>query len=170
MFEALNLQLNRELYSGYLYLSMSAFFASKGLPGFANWMRVQALEELTHAMKFFDYITKAGGEVKLQAIEAPPANWPSTQKVFEATLEHEQRVTSSINDLVGLAIAEKDYATNNFLQWFVAEQMEEEENARSILDRLGLTGEERGPLFFLDQELGKRVFQATTQTKEGANG
>lgn len=165
MFEELNLQLNRELYSGYLYLSMCAYFNEKGMPGFANWMRVQAQEELTHAMKFFDYITKSGGRVKLQAIETPPADWPSVQGVFEATLAHEQKVTSYINGLVDLALQEKDHATNNFLQWFVSEQVEEEESARVILDRLKLAGEDKGSLFMLDQELAKRVFVMPVQDK-----
>jgi len=163
MLEDLNLQLNRELYSGYLYLSMSAYFSSKGMPGFANWMRVQAQEELTHAMKFFDYILKSGGSVKVLPIDAPPTDWANPLEVFQETLRHEQKVTSHINNLMDLAISQKDHATGNFLQWFISEQVEEEENARNILDRLSLAGEERGLLFILDQELGKRVFVAPTQ-------
>jgi len=168
MIEELNLQLNRELYSSYLYLSMSVYFSGKGLAGFANWMRVQAQEELTHAMKFFDYILKTGASVRLLPIEAPPSEWTNPLAVFQETLRHEQKVTSYINNLMDLAIGEKDYATVNFLQWFVSEQVEEEENARNILDRLSLAGEDRGLLFILDQELGKRVFVAQNQdNKEG---
>ncbi len=163
--DQLNVQLNRELYSGYLYLSMCAYFNEKGLPGFANWMRVQAQEELTHAMKFFDYITKSGGRVKLATIQVPPLEWQSVEEVFRETLAHEQKVTSYINQLVDLAIQEKDHATNNFLQWFVSEQVEEEENARNILDRLRLVGEDKGSLFMLDRELAQRVFVSPAQER-----
>ncbi|MFN3534103.1 MAG: ferritin [Desulfatiglandales bacterium] len=163
--DQLNVQLNRELYSGYLYLSMCAYFNEKGLPGFAHWMRVQAQEELTHAMKFFDYITKSGGRVKLATIQVPPLEWQSVEEVFRETLAHEQKVTSYINQLVDLAIQEKDHATNNFLQWFVSEQVEEEENGRNILDRLRLVGEDKGSLFMLDRELAQRVFVPPAQER-----
>lgn len=163
MFDELNLQLNREFYSGYLYLSMCSYFHDKGLPGFANWMRVQAQEELTHAMKFYDYITKTGGKVMLETINKPPLEWGSVIEVFEATLEHEKKVSSHIHQLVDLAIQERDHGTNNFLQWFVSEQLEEEENARNILERLRYAGEDKGFLFLLDQELAKRVFVPATQ-------
>ncbi len=166
MSQELNKQLNRELYSGYLYLGMSAYFSSQGLPGFANWMRVQAQEELTHAMRFYDYLTKKGARVELEDIQAPRQDWQGVQQVLEATLQHEKKVTAFINDLVDLAIQEKDHATNNFLQWFVSEQVEEEESATTILDRLRLLGQERSSLFLLDQELGKRVFTPPAPSKD----
>ena len=118
---ALNAQLNAEVYSGYLYLSMAAYFEDIDLAGFANWMRVQAAEELEHGMKFYDYIIRRGASVTLTAIEAPQTEWESPLAAFEHVLSHEQMVTGLINDLVDLAIEEKDHATNNFLQWFVEE-------------------------------------------------
>lgn len=156
--DALNKQLNAELYSSYLYLSMAAYFESVSLKGFANWMRVQAREELAHAMKFYDYINERGGRVNLTSISAPSAQWDSPLAAFEQVYEHEQKVTGLINDLATLAIAEADHATNNFLQWFVAEQVEEESSADEIVQRLRLLGEDRSGLFMLDQELGQRIF------------
>ena len=123
---ALGKQLNAELFSSYLYLSMSAYFQSISLPGFANWMRVQAQEELVHAMKFYDFINDRNGRVMLQKVDGPPTEWSSPLDVFESTYQHEQKVTGLINDLVNLAVAERDHATEIFLQWFVAEQVEEE--------------------------------------------
>jgi ferritin len=129
---ALNKQLNAELYSSYLYLSMSAYFQSINLPGFANWMRVQTQEELVHAMKFYDFINERGGRVMLQKIDSPPTKWASPLNVFESAYKHEQKVTGLINDLVNLAVGEKDHATNIFLQWFVTEQVEEEASADEV--------------------------------------
>lgn len=154
----LNKQLNAELYSSYLYLSMSAYFESMNLKGFANWMRVQAQEELVHAMKFYDYLNERGGRAVLMAIDAPPAKWQSPIAVFEHVYEHEQKVTGLIHDLVNLALSESDHATNNFLQWFVAEQVEEESSADEIVQKLKLIGDARGGVFMLDRELGQRVF------------
>ena len=156
MQEAINGQLNAELYSSYLYLSMNAYFKSINLDGFANWMHFQAQEELTHAMKFYDFINQRGGRVNLLQIEAPPAQWNSPLAVFEATLEHEQKVTGLINELVELALAERDHASNIFLQWFVSEQVEEEENVTGVLEQLKLMGEAKGGLFMIDRELAKR--------------
>ncbi len=156
MEKALNDQLNAETYSAYLYLSMEAYFQSISLKGFANWMRVQTQEELSHAAKFYNFINEMGGRVTLQAIDAPPTEWASPLAAFEATLEHEQKVTGLINKLVDLALEEHDHATNAFLQWFVTEQVEEEDSARENIDKINLVGETS--LFFLDQELGKRVF------------
>jgi ferritin len=153
---ALNRQLNAELYSSYLYMSMSAYFKSVNLNGFANWMYYQAQEELTHAIKFYDFIHSRGGRVKLTQVEAPPSDWNSPVAVFEATLEHEQKVTGLINALVELALAERDHATNIFLQWFVTEQVEEEENVGGVLEQLKLMGEAKGSLFMIDRELAKR--------------
>jgi len=156
--EALNNQTNRELYSSYLYLSMAAYFESINLKGFANWMRIQAQEELMHAMKFYDYLIGRGGRVILADVEAPPQEWASPQNVFEHTYEHEQKVTGLINDLVNLSISKQDHATNSFLQWFVTEQVEEEASANEVMQQLKLMGDAGGVLFILDRELGQRVF------------
>jgi len=164
---ALNKQTNAEMYSSYLYLSMSAFFESANLKGFAHWMRIQAQEELVHALKFFDYVHGRGGTVTLTAIDAPPIKWQSPLAVFDHVFEHEQKVTGLINDLVDLAISENDHATHNFLQWFVAEQVEEESSADEIVHKLKLVGDARGGLFMLDKELGQRVFTPPA-TKEEA--
>jgi ferritin len=156
MQKALNGQLNAELYSSYLYLSMNAYFKSVNLDGFTNWMYYQAQEELEHSMKFYDFIIQRGGKVELQQIEAPPSEWSSPLAVFEATLEHEQKVTGLINDLVDVAHEERDHATNIFLQWFVSEQVEEEENVGGVLEQLKLMGDAKGGLFMIDRELAKR--------------
>ena len=158
MLDALNEQINAELYSAYLYLSMAAYFNGVSLSGCARWMEAQALEELSHAMKIYEFVNERGGRVTLSAIEAPPSSWESPLEVFEAVYAHEQKVTSLINDLVNLAIEEKDHATNNFLQWFVKEQVEEEASADAIVQKLKLMGEAKGGLFMLDRELGQRVF------------
>jgi ferritin len=156
--KALNSQLNAELYSAYLYLSMEAYFESIDLSGCANWMRAQAQEELTHAMKLYDYIVQRGERVTLSTIEGPQIEWDSPVAVFEHVYEHEQKVTGLINNLVDLSVSESDHATNNFLQWFVAEQVEEEESASSVLQRMKLAGDSKSGLFMLDSELGQRVF------------
>jgi ferritin len=156
MQKALNGQLNAELYSSYLYLSMNAYFKSVNLDGFANWMHYQAQEELEHSMKFYDFILQRGGQVQLQQIEAPPTEWSSPLAVFEATLKHEQKVTGLINDLVDVAHEERDHATDIFLQWFVSEQVEEEENVGGVLEQLKLMGDAQGGLFMIDRELAKR--------------
>jgi len=163
--EALNQQLNAELYSSYLYLSMAAYFESINLKGFANWMRVQTQEELVHAMKFYDFIIERGGKVVLSSIEGPPTEWASPLAVFEHAYEHEQKVTGLINNLVDLSAAEQDHATSNFLQWFVAEQVEEEASADEVVQKIKLMGDASGGLFMLDRELAQRVFTppATTQ-------
>ncbi|KYK28144.1 MAG: ferritin [Theionarchaea archaeon] len=161
--KALTSQINAEMYSSYLYLSMSSYFSSINLNGFATWMRVQAQEELTHAMKFYDYVIERGGRVTVAAIEAPPAEWDSPLQVFEHVYTHEQKVTGLINDLVNLAIAEKDHATTAFLQWFVTEQVEEESSADEIVQKVKLVGDQGAGLLMLDQELGQRVFTPPTQ-------
>ncbi|MCX8172065.1 MAG: ferritin [Archaeoglobaceae archaeon] len=152
----LNTQMNREIYSAYLYLSMSAYFESQGLRGFAKWMRIQWQEELMHAMKFFDYIVSRGGRAELYAIEAPPKEWKSPLDAFEFALEHERGVTNRISKLVDIAINEKDHATFNMLQWFVNEQVEEEESFGEIVTKLKLAGKDTRVLLFMDSELGKR--------------
>ncbi len=158
--KAINEQINAELYSAYLYLSMSSWFDSTGLKGFANWERIQAMEERDHALKFFDYVCARGGRAIMTKIDAPPVSWKSPADAFETQLNHELKVTSLINTLVDLAIAEKDHATVNFLQWFVSEQVEEEENARTILDQLKMISQEKGVglLYMLDKEMAARVY------------
>ena len=158
MVAELNKQLHNEWYSAYLYMSMSAHCTHIGLKGFANWFRIQYQEEMIHAMKFYDYINSQGGKVKLMAIEQPPAEFDSPLDMFEKTLAHEQFITKCINDLVDIAIAEKDHATNIFLQWFVTEQIEEEGNDNDILAQLRLMGQEGSALFMVDKELATRVF------------
>ena len=163
---ALNKQLNAELYSSYLYLSMSAYFQSVNLSGFANWMRIQAQEELVHAMKFYDFINERGSRVMLQPVEGPPTEWSSPLDAFENAYRHEQKVTGLINDLVNLAVKERDHATNIFLQWFVTEQVEEEASADEVVQKLKLMGDARGGLFMLDREMGQRVFTPPAATAE----
>ena len=158
MEQALNKQLNAELYSAYLYLSMAAYFYSLNLNGFANWMTVQNQEETMHAMKFYNYINERGGRITLAQIDGPPTNWHSPLEVFEETLKHEEKVTGLINNLVDLAIAERDHAANAFLQWFVTEQVEEEASANEIIQNLKMAGNDPHALFMLDRELGARVF------------
>jgi len=156
MESALNRQVNRELYSAYLYLSMSAYFETASMKGFAKWLRLQAKEEQAHAMKIYDYVIARGGVVSLEAIEAPKAKWASAGKVFEEVYAHEQKVTGMINNLVDIATKEKDHATFEMLQWFVKEQVEEEENASEIVNQITILGDVVGHLFWLDHQLGKR--------------
>ena len=158
MQDALNAQINAELYSAYLYLAMDAYFLSENLPGFANWMRVQTQEEISHAMKIYDFINSRGGRAKLDAIDKPQVEWKSPLAVFEATYKHEQKVTSLINKLVDLAIKEKDHAANSFLQWFVTEQVEEEENASDLVGKMKMLKGSSEAVYMLDKELAQRVF------------
>jgi len=157
MEKALNDQLNAELASDYLYLSMAAYFESQNLEGFASWMKIQSREEFVHAMKIYDYIQSRGGRVRFGALEAPQSEWGSPLAAFSAALEHEQMITSRINALVEIANKEKDNATHQFLMWFVAEQVEEEESASRVVERLKLMGDAPGGLFIMDQELGSRT-------------
>ncbi|RZN68663.1 MAG: ferritin [Candidatus Methanolliviera hydrocarbonicum] len=166
MVNALNEQINKEIYSAYLYMSMSAYSTFIGLKGFANWFMVQYQEEMTHAMKIYDYVNDQGTQVKLMAISQPPTDFESPLDMFEKTLDHEKFVTKSINGLVDLAIEEKDHATNIFLQWFVTEQIEEEGNDNDIIAKLKLVGSEGNGLFILDKELAQRVFTPPAQTTE----
>jgi len=156
MQRALNEQLNAELYSSYLYLSMEAYFESEELPGFASWMRSQAQEELIHGMMFFDHINSRGGKVSLRRIETPEGEWSSPLSVFQQVRSHEEKVTGLIHDLVSLATEEKDYATIPLLQWFVSEQIEEEETAGRVLAQLKRVGDDQGMLYMLDRELSTR--------------
>lgn len=164
---AMNQQINAELHSAYIYLSMTAYFADKNLNGFANWMRVQAQEELVHAMKFYDFIIERRGRVLLEPVAAVPTDWVSPLAVFENALAHEQKVTGMINDLVNLSIKEKDHAANSFLQWFVDEQVEEESSADAIVQQLKLIGDAGAVLFLFDRELAQRQMGAEAEGGEG---
>ncbi len=154
----LNNQLNKEFYSSYLYMAMSAYCESISLPGFAHWMKSQAQEELFHAMKFYDYIIERGLKVDLLKIDQPEKEWESPVNIFEEVLKHEQCITESINNLVSVVEEEKDYATRIFLDWFVSEQVEEEASADAVLQKLKLTGGQGSALFMIDKELSTRVF------------
>ena len=156
MQDALNEQIREELASAYIYLSMAAYCESIALPGFAKWMRAQTAEEEEHAMKFFDYINERGGRVQLQPIEGPPVEFEGPTDVFEKTLEHEQYITGRIHDLYGMAVEEKDYASQILLQWFVDEQVEEEATATEILDVLKRIGDKGQGLVMLDRQLAQR--------------
>ncbi|MEW6267536.1 MAG: ferritin [Thermodesulfobacteriota bacterium] len=157
MNNALNLQINAETFSAYLYASMAAHFESLGLRGLARWMSLQAREEMFHAIKFFNFVVGRGGQVRLTALEAPPVTWASPLAVFQETLVHERKVTGLINNLVNLAKAESDHASDVFLQWFVTEQVEEESSAEEIIQKLKLAGDTGPGLFMMDAELGRRV-------------
>jgi len=165
--EAMNKQINAEIWSAYLYLSMSAYFESQSLPGFANWMKVQWQEEISHAMKFFDYINERGGRVDLMPIVEVKTNWKDAVEIFEETLAHEQKVTSMINALVDLATTEKDHASNSMLQWYVDEQVEEEANADALLKQLKMLNNNQQGLLMLDRELQSRAF--VDETKDVKN-
>ncbi|GAB4469491.1 MAG: ferritin [Anaerolineales bacterium] len=157
MQDAMNEQIKNELYSAYLYLSMAAHFESKTLGGFANWLRLQAQEELNHAMKFYNFILERGGEVTLKAIDQPPSSWKSNLEAFEQVLQHEQKVTKNITDLYELALKEKDYPSQVMLQWFIEEQVEEEKNATEIIEKLKMIEAHGTAVLMLDHELGKRT-------------
>ncbi|MBD3380044.1 MAG: ferritin [Candidatus Omnitrophica bacterium] len=158
MVKSINHQINREIYSAYLYMGMSSFATELGLNGVANWFNVQVQEELSHAQKMYGYVTQRGGRVLLEAIEEPPQDFSSALDLFEKTLEHEKLVTSLINDLVSQAVEEKDRATEIFLQWFVTEQVEEEANATELIQKFKLVGKDGNGLLMLDKELSQRVY------------
>ena len=160
MTDALNGQINKELYSAYLYLAMSAWAENKGFKGFANWFQVQYQEETVHAMKIYNYLQEQGAAVVLDAIQKPPSEFKTLLNAFEETLKHEQFITKSIHELIDLAISEKDHATSIFLQWFVTEQVEEEANDNEIIGKLQLIGDKGHGLFMVDRELGARKFEA----------
>ncbi len=154
--EALNRQVNAELYSSYLYLSMVAHLEAENFRGMAQWMRVQAGEETTHSNKIYDYIIERGGRVTLTQIDAPKTKWASPLELFEDAYAHEQKTTAMINGLMDLVIAEKDHAGHDFLEWFVTEQVEEESTALAIIEQLKLVGDSGVGLFLIDQQLGQR--------------
>ena len=157
MQKALNTHLNEEFYSSYFYLSMAAYFEAKNLKGFANWFRIQTQEEHMHGMKFFNFILQKGGKVSLSQINAPKIEWKDIPEIFSDTLKHEQKITGLINKLVEVAMLEKDFATNNFLQWFVTEQVEEEANVEEIIQKIEMIGDNKSGLYMLDNELGART-------------
>ena len=158
MVKSLNYQINRELYSAYLYLSMASYADSEGLSGFANWFKIQAKEEEYHAEKMYNYVNQQGRRVVLEAIEQPQTDFTSMVGLFEQTLKHEKVVTSLINGLVKLAREENDYATESFLQWYVTEQVEEEANPAEMIQKLKYVGKDGRGLLMLDKELAARIF------------
>ncbi len=164
---ALNEQINREMYSAYLYMAMSADAASKGLKGFANWFMVQYHEEMLHAMKMYEYVGRQGGKVQLKVIAEPPAIFESAMDMFAKTLKHEQFITQCINDLLNLAVSEKDHASQIFLQWYSTEQVEEEENDNDIIAQLKLIGSDTSGLFMLDKELAARMLTVPSDFSKG---
>lgn len=160
MQDALNAQINAELLASYKYLAMAAYFEAENLLGFANWMHIQSQEENTHAMKFYHYIKDRRGRVLLRPLDGPKNDWTSPLEVFQAALQHEQHVTSLINNLMDLAISERDHATQSFLKWFVDEQVEEESNVDAVIQDLKRVGSSAEGVFFLDRELAGRTAEA----------
>lgn len=156
MQDAMNDQINKELFSSYLYLSMAAYFEDRNLPGFAHWMRIQEAEEREHAMKLYDFLLERGGKVTLKAIDAPKTEWVSTLEVAEEVAAHEAKVTASIHSLYETALKEKDYSAQVMLQWFISEQVEEEKNAAEIVANLKLIEERGTAVLMLDHRLSKR--------------
>lgn len=151
-------QVNKELYSAYLYLSMSAYFSDLGLLGFANWMKVQTQEEQAHAMFIYDFLINRGEKIILSAIDTPPNNWANPLSVMEEALKHEEYVTGLINNIIFVAEEVKDRATMSYFNWFVDEQVEEESNAKDIIAKLKLIGDDKSALYLLDKDLAARVF------------
>jgi len=167
MAQALNEQVNREMYSAYLYMSMSACSNKMGLKGFANWFMVQYHEEMFHAMKIYEYLQRQGEDIKLEAIKTPPSEFKSQLDMFTQTLTHEQYITSALNELMDLAISKKDHATKIFLEWYITEQVEEEENDNDIIAELKLIGDDPHALLMLDRELAARVTTVPTDYSKG---
>jgi ferritin len=162
MQDALNEQIKNEFLSSYIYLSMAAWFDDRNLPGMAGWMRVQAREEATHAMKIFDHLLDRNGRVKLRPIPQPPVDFSSPLEVFEQALKHEMAVTASIHNIYAQAVQEKDFASSVFLDWFVKEQVEEEKQGALIVEQLKMMGDDRPGLLMLDRELGQRQVRGET--------
>jgi ferritin len=165
--QALNEQINKEMYSAYLYMSMSACSNKTGLKGFANWFMVQYHEEMFHAMKLYEYVQRQGEDVKLETIKAPPAEFSSQLDMFTQTLAHEQYITSSLNELMELAISKKDHATKIFLEWYITEQVEEEENDNDMIAQLKLIGDNAHALLMLDREMAARAATVPTDFSKG---
>ena len=158
MATALDEQIKWEMYSANLYLAMSAYLQDAGLTGFSHWMRIQYQEETAHALKFYDFLLSRGGQVTMLSIDAPDANWSNILEIFEETLSHEQEVTRRINELVHLAKEERDFATDIFLQWFVTEQVEEEETVKDIISKLRMIKGEGQGMLVLDKDMSARTF------------
>ena len=156
--KVLNDQVNKELYSAYLYLAMSAYFSDLGLLGFANWMRVQVQEEQAHAMLMYDFLINRGEKVILTPIDAPQGSWHNPLAAMEHVLQHEIFVTSLINNIITVAEEVKDRATMSYFNWFIDEQVEEEANAQDIISKLKLIGDDKSALYLLDKDLSARVF------------
>lgn len=156
--EAINAQINAEMWSAYLYLSMSAYCHANGYPGFGNWFEVQFAEEQDHAKILFNYVIRRNGKVMLKPIDAVPTEWNGLMDVLTSTLEHEQKVTSMINNLYAIAGGENDYATSSMLKWFIDEQVEEEESAQNVIDNLNMIKDNGYGLYMLDKELGGRTY------------
>jgi ferritin len=168
MQDALNHQINLELFASYQYLAMAAYFEAENLLGFANWMHIQSQEENVHAMKFYHFINHRRGRVSLDALKAPKTAWDSPLEAFQDALKHEQKVTAAINKLVDLAISESDHATNSFLKWFVDEQVEEEANVDGVIVDLRRIGDSPQGLFMLDRELAARKAEAAGEAEAEA--
>lgn len=163
---ALNAQINAEMWSAYLYLSMAAYCHAEGKSGVARWFEVQFKEEQDHAQIFYNYIVQRGGKVTLSAIDAVPTEWDSLLNLFESTLAHEQKVTALINNLMAVSLQENDFATQSMLKWFIDEQVEEEDNAQTIIDNIRTIDNNGYGLYMLDKELGARTY---TQASPLAN-
>jgi len=156
--KVLNEQVNKEMYSAYLYLSMSAYFSEIGLMGFANWMRIQFQEEQAHAMLVYDFLINRGAKVTLTPIDAPKKEWKSPLEVMEVVLKHEVYVTGLINNIITVAETVKDRATISYMNWFIDEQVEEEANSQDIIAKLKMIGEDKSALYLLDKDLSARIF------------
>ena len=163
--EAINNQINAELFSAYLYKSMSANLHSENLTGMAAWMDLQAQEEMQHAMKFYDYLIERGGRVKLLSIDEPEYEWGSPLEIFEASYKHEQYITERINNLVDLSLKEKDHATGIMLQWFVSEQVEEEAGVDEIVQKIKMISDSKHGMYMLDKELGGRQSESVEESE-----
>ena len=163
--EAINAQINAEMWSAYLYLSMSAYCHANGYPGFGKWFEVQFEEEQDHAKILFNYVISRNGTVTLKPIDAVPTEWKGLLDIMQATLAHEQKVTSLINDLYALSAAENDYATTSMLKWFIDEQVEEEESAQDVIDNLNMIKDNGYGLYMLDKELGGRTYSQAEPLK-----
>ena len=168
MEQAMNDQINAEMFSAYLYQAMAAWFSEENLDGFAIWMTAQAQEEMVHAMKFYNFILERGGRVQLQAIEEPPAEWDSPVAAAKAALEHEEYITGRINDLMDLANELNDYASMPILNWFVEEQVEEEDSAGELVGKLEMVADSNNGVYMLDKEYGQRPvpFQMSEEEAE----
>jgi len=156
MLKELNKQINEEMYSSYVYLSMAAYLESENFPGFAQWMKMQSEEEYAHSMKFYHYINEVMGRVELLEIKKPPMKWKSVLDSFQTALKHELHITERINLLANLSLELKDHATHNFLHWFIDEQVEEVNSVSQVVDKLKFLGDSPSALYLLDKELGKR--------------